>query len=86
MCSSLTDQVWAFANVTIIIAKSDLTQKIEIEAKGEIFISKRTVETMVDQLGTSASEVTRVALELGTHIILGGLARSKSPGRIWPAM
>ncbi|KAL4248978.1 histidine kinase [Abortiporus biennis] len=74
MCSSLTDQVRSIAKVTTAVAKGDLTQKIEIEVEGEMLTLKQTVNSMVDQLSAFASEVTRVALEVGTQGILGGQA------------
>lgn len=77
MCSSLTDQVRSIAKVTTAVAKGDLTQKIEIQVEGEMSTLKSTVNSMVDhwQLSAFASEVTRVALEVGTQGILGGQAR-----------
>src|SRR6202035_5707797 len=75
MCSSLTDQVRSIANVTTAVARGDLTQKIEILVEGEMSTLKGTVNSMVDQLSAFASEVTRVALEVGTQGILGGQAR-----------
>ncbi|KAF7980985.1 hypothetical protein HWV62_5217 [Athelia sp. TMB] len=83
MCSSLTDQVRSIANVTTAVAKGDLTQKIEIEVEGEMSTLKRTVNSMVDQLSAFASEVTRVALEVGTQGILGGQARVEGVQGTW---
>ena len=74
MCSSLTDQVRSIAKVTTVVARGDLTQKIDIEVEGEMLTLKRTVNSMVYQLSAFASEVTRVALEVGTQGILGGQA------------
>ncbi|KZP13596.1 hypothetical protein FIBSPDRAFT_753155 [Athelia psychrophila] len=83
MCLSLTDQVRSIANVTTAVAKGDLTQKIEIEVEGEMSTLKRTVNSMVDQLSAFASEVTRVALEVGTQGILGGQARVEGVQGTW---
>ena len=75
MCANLTNQVRSIAKVTTAVARGDLTQKIDIEVEGEMLTLKRTVNSMVDQLSAFASEVTRVALEVGTQGILGGQAR-----------
>ena len=83
MCLSLTDQVRSIANVTTAVAKGDLTQKIEIEVEGEMLTLKRTVNSMVDQLSAFASEVTRVALEVGTQGILGGQATVEGVQGTW---
>ncbi|KAH9911696.1 histidine kinase [Amylocystis lapponica] len=83
MCSSLTDQVRSIAKVTTAVAKGDLTQKIEIEVEGEMLTLKITVNSMVDQLSAFASEVTRVALEVGTQGILGGQARVEGVQGTW---
>ncbi|CAL1702932.1 unnamed protein product [Somion occarium] len=83
MCSSLTDQVRSIANVTTAVAKGDLTQKIEIEVEGEMLTLKRTVNSMVDQLSAFASEVTRVALEVGTQGVLGGQATVEGVQGTW---
>nr|QDK64581.1 histidine kinase Sln1p [Ganoderma lucidum] len=83
MCSSLTDQVRSIANVTTAVARGDLTQKIDIEVEGEMLTLKRTVNSMVDQLSAFASEVTRVALEVGTQGILGGQARVEGVQGTW---
>ena len=74
MCSSLTDQVRSIAKVTTAVARGDLTQKIDIEVEGEMLELKTTVNSMVEQLSGFASEVTRVAQEVGTQGILGGQA------------
>ena len=74
MCSNLTDQVHSVAAVTTAVAKGDLTQMVEIQVEGEMATLKETVNSMVDQLSTFASEVTRVALEVGTQGNLGGQA------------
>ncbi|KAF9244482.1 hypothetical protein BU15DRAFT_85871 [Melanogaster broomeanus] len=83
MCSSLTDQVRSIAKVTTAVAKGDLTQKIEIQVEGEMSTLKSTVNSMVDQLSAFASEVTRVALEVGTQGILGGQARVEGVQGTW---
>ena len=83
MCSSLTDQVRSIAMVTTAVAKGDLTQKIEIEVEGEMLTLKQTVNSMVDQLSAFASEVTRVALEVGTQGILGGQAKVEGVQGTW---
>ncbi|KAF9056922.1 hypothetical protein BDP27DRAFT_1454263 [Rhodocollybia butyracea] len=83
MCASLTDQVRSIAIVTTAVAKGDLTQKIEIQVEGEMATLKSTVNSMVDQLGAFASEVTRVALEVGTQGILGGQARVEGVQGTW---
>ncbi|KAJ7482782.1 hypothetical protein FB451DRAFT_1129766 [Mycena latifolia] len=67
MCLSLTDQVRSIATVTTAVARGDLSQKVTIQAEGEINTLKDTVNRMVDQLSAFASEVTRVALEVGTE-------------------
>lgn len=83
MCSNLTDQVRSIATVTTAVAKGDLTQKVEIQVEGEMATLKETVNSMVDQLRTFASEVTRVALEVGTQGILGGQARVEGVQGTW---
>ncbi|KAG1880958.1 hypothetical protein F4604DRAFT_1749032 [Suillus subluteus] len=83
MCSSLTDQVRSIANVTAAVARGDLTQKIEIQVEGEMSTLKGTVNSMVEQLSAFASEVTRVALEVGTQGILGGQARVEGVQGTW---
>ena len=75
MASNLTNQVRNIAGVTTAVAKGDLTTKITVDARGEILELKNTINTMVDQLNAFASEVTRVAREVGTE---GKLRR---PGR-----
>src|SRR5205823_5254700 len=67
MASNLTDQVRNIAEVATAVAKGDLTQKITVDARGEILELKNTLNTMVDQLSTFADEVTRVAREVGTE-------------------
>src|SRR5207244_2555740 len=74
MASNLTDQVRNIAAVTTAVANGDLSKKISVDVKGEILELKNTVNTMVDQLSSFASEVTRVAREVGTEGKLGGQA------------
>ncbi|WP_246829632.1 HAMP domain-containing protein, partial [Nocardia transvalensis] len=66
MAANLTDQVRSIAQVSAAVAKGDLSQKINVEAKGEILELKSTINTMVDTLSSFADEVTRVAREVGT--------------------
>src|SRR5207253_2947980 len=74
MASNLTGQVGNIADVTTAVAKGDLSKKITVEVRGEILELKNTINTMVDQLSAFASEVTRVAREVGTEGRLGGQA------------
>ena len=67
MAGNLTDQVRNIAKVTTAVAKGDLSQKITVDAKGEIYELKNTINVMVDQLSSFAAEVTRVAKEVGTE-------------------
>ena len=83
MASNLTGQVRNIADVTTAVAKGDLSRKITVEAKGEILELKSTVNTMVDQLNSFASEVTRVAREVGTEGKLGGQADVKGVAGVW---
>ncbi|RXW18294.1 hypothetical protein EST38_g7561 [Candolleomyces aberdarensis] len=83
ICSSLTDQVRSIAMVTTAVARGDLTQKITIQVEGEMSTLKGTVNSMVDQLSAFASEVTRVALEVGTQGILGGQAKVEGVQGTW---
>src|SRR3712207_7794858 len=75
MADNLTGQVRNIAEVTTAVASGDLSKKITVEVKGEILELKNTINTMVDQLNSFASEVTRVAREVGTEGKLGGQAR-----------
>ena len=75
MASNLTGQVRNIADVTKAVASGDLSKKITVDVKGEILELKNTINTMVDQLCSFASEVTRVAREVGTEGILGGAGR-----------
>src|SRR5712672_3665440 len=83
MASNLTNQVRNIAGVTTAVAKGDLTTKITVDARGEILELKNTINTMVDQLSSFASEVTRVAKEVGTEGELGGQADVKGVGGVW---
>src|SRR5207249_2682739 len=76
-------QVRNIAAVTTAVAKGDLSQKITVDVRGEILELKNTVNTMVDQLGSFASEVTRVAREVGTDGKLGGQAEVKGVAGTW---
>src|SRR5690606_32156353 len=71
------------ANVTTAVAKGDLSKKITVDVKGEILELKNTINTMVDQLNSFSSEVTRVAREVGSEGKLGGQATVKGVGGVW---
>jgi signal transduction histidine kinase/HAMP domain-containing protein/ActR/RegA family two-component response regulator len=79
----LTTQVRNIAKVTTAVARGDLSQKITVEAKGEILELKNTINVMVDQLNSFAAEVTRVAREVGTEGKLGGQADVKGVSGTW---
>src|SRR5712672_3400566 len=83
MASNLTGQVRNIAEVTTAVAKGDLSRKITVEVKGEILALKNTINTMVDQLNGFASEVTRVAKEVGTEGKLGGQAEVGGVAGTW---
>jgi HAMP domain-containing protein/CheY-like chemotaxis protein/signal transduction histidine kinase len=83
MAANLTSQVRNIAAVTTAVANGDLSKKITVDARGEILELKSTVNTMVDQLGTFASEVTRVAREVGTEGKLGGQAQVQGVAGTW---
>ncbi len=83
MASNLTSQVRNIADVTKAVAAGDLSRKISVDARGEILELKNTVNTMVDQLSDFASEVTRVAREVGTEGQLGGQARVEGVSGTW---
>ncbi|MDI2132400.1 HAMP domain-containing protein, partial [Yinghuangia seranimata] len=83
MAGNLTGQVRNIADVTTAVARGDLSKKIDVDARGEILELKNTVNTMVDQLSAFASEVTRVAREVGTDGILGGQAQVLGLGGVW---
>ena len=79
----MTGQVRNIAEVTTAVARGDLSKKITVDVKGEILALKSTINTMVDQLNSFASEVTRVAREVGSEGMLGGQARVEGVGGIW---
>ena len=83
MCGNLTDQVRNIANVTTAVARGDLSRKITVDVRGEILELKDTSNTMVDQLNSFASEVTRVAREVGTEGKLGGQAQVPGVAGTW---
>src|SRR5204863_473398 len=83
MAGNLTGQVRNIADVTTAVAKGDLSKKITVDVKGEILQLKNTINTMVDQLNAFASEVTRVAREVGTEGKLGGQAQVPGVGGTW---
>src|SRR5256886_701890 len=83
MASNLTGQVRNIAEVTTAVANGDLSKKITVDVHGEILELKNTVNVMVDQLNAFASEVTRVAREVGTEGKLGGQAEVKGVGGVW---
>jgi HAMP domain-containing protein/signal transduction histidine kinase/CheY-like chemotaxis protein len=86
MASNLTDQVRDIAQVTTAVAKGDLSQKITVDVRGELLELKRTINTMVDQLGSFADEVTRVAREVGTEGQLGGQAEVEGVSGTWKGL
>jgi len=83
MAGNLTDQVRNIAEVTTAVARGDLSRKITVDVKGEILELKNTINTMVDQLNAFASEVTRVAREVGTEGKLGGQAQVPGVAGTW---
>ncbi len=83
MCGNLTDQVRNIAQVTTAVARGDLSRKITVDVRGEILELKDTINTMVDQLNAFASEVTRVAREVGTDGKLGGQAQVSGVAGTW---
>ena len=83
MAGNLTGQVRNIAEVTTAVANGDLSKKITVDVKGEILELKNTINTMVDQLNSFASEVTRVAREVGTEGKLGGQAQVSGVGGTW---
>src|SRR5204862_6287521 len=83
MAMNLTGQVRNIADVTTAVARGDLSRKITAEAKGEILELKNTINIMVDQLSSFASEVTRVAREVGTEGVLGGQANVPGVAGTW---
>ena len=83
MAGNLTGQVRNIAEVTTSVANGDLSKKITVDVKGEILELKNTINTMVDQLNSFASEVTRVAREVGTEGRLGGQAQVQGVAGVW---
>ncbi|HWA98934.1 MAG TPA: response regulator, partial [Pirellulales bacterium] len=83
MGANLTSQVHNIAEVTTAVARGDLNRKITVDVKGEILDLKNTINTMVDQLNAFASEVTRVAREVGTEGKLGGQAQVPGVAGTW---
>ncbi|MDQ3685955.1 MAG: HAMP domain-containing protein, partial [Acidobacteriota bacterium] len=83
MAGNLTAQVRNIAEVTTAVANGDLSKKITVDVKGEILELKNTINTMVDQLNSFASEVTRVAREVGTEGKLGGQAQVVGVAGTW---
>jgi HAMP domain-containing protein/signal transduction histidine kinase/DNA-binding response OmpR family regulator len=83
MANNLTSQVRNIADVTTAVARGDLSKKITVDVRGEILQLKDTINTMVDQLNGFASEVTRVAREVGTEGRLGGQAEVRGVGGTW---
>ncbi|MFD8461348.1 HAMP domain-containing protein [Streptomyces antimycoticus] len=83
MAGNLTAQVRGIAQVTTAVARGDLSQKIEVDARGEILELKNTINTMVDQLSAFAEQVTRVAREVGTDGRLGGQAQVPGVAGVW---
>ncbi|MEU3608720.1 HAMP domain-containing protein [Streptomyces sp. NPDC035033] len=83
MAGNLTTQVRDIAQVATAVAKGDLSQKIDVDARGEILELKNTINTMVDQLSAFADEVTRMARDVGTEGILGGQADVKGVSGTW---
>ncbi|HZY84562.1 MAG TPA: response regulator, partial [Gemmataceae bacterium] len=83
MAGNLTGQVRNIAEVTTAVANGDLTKKVTVDVRGEILELKNTINAMVDQLNSFASEVTRVAREVGTEGRLGGQAMVRGVGGVW---
>ncbi|MFE6493319.1 HAMP domain-containing protein [Streptomyces sp. NPDC057747] len=83
MAGNLTSQVRQIAQVTTAVARGDLSQKIDVDARGEILELKNTINTMVDQLSNFAEQVTRVAREVGTEGMLGGQAEVQGVSGTW---
>ncbi|MGW5255904.1 HAMP domain-containing protein [Streptomyces sp. NPDC004012] len=83
MAGNLTTQVRNIAQVATAVARGDLSQKIDVDARGEILELKNTLNTMVDQLSNFAEQVTRVAREVGTEGILGGQAEVQGVSGTW---
>src|SRR4051794_41560253 len=83
MAGNLTAQVRTIAEVTTAVANGDLRKKVTVDVKGEILQLKNTINAMVDQLNSFASEVTRVAREGGTEGQLGGQAQVQGVAGAW---
>src|SRR5206468_2372715 len=83
MAGNLTAQVRNIAEVTTAVANGDLGKKVTADVRGEILELKNTINDMVDQLNSFASEVTRVALEVGTEGKLGGQAQVQGVAGVW---
>src|SRR5581483_1772706 len=83
MAGNLTSQVRNIAQVTTAVANGDLSRKITVDVRGEILELKNTINARVDQLNAFASEVTRVAREVGTEGRLGGQAQVKGVAGTW---
>src|SRR2546421_668227 len=83
MAGNLTAQVRNIAQVATAVARGDLSQKIDVDARGEILELKNTINTMVDQLSSFAEQVTRVAREVGTDGRLGGQAQVPGVAGAW---
>ena len=86
LAANLTTQVRNIAEVTTAVANGDLSQKITVDARGEILELKNTINTMVDQLSSFADEVTRVAREVGTEGQLGGQAEVEGVSGTWKGL
>src|SRR5207245_7022547 len=86
VAGNLTAQVRNIADVTTAVARGDLSKKITVDVHGEIRELKDTINVMVDQLNAFASEVTRVAREVGTEGKLGGQAQVRGVGGIWQTL
>src|SRR5437016_9319033 len=83
MAGNLTGQVRNIAEVTTAVANGDLRKKVTVDVKGEILQLKNTINAMVDQLKSFASEVTRVAIEVGIERRLGGQAQVRGVAGVW---
>src|SRR5207302_2031745 len=83
MAKNLTSEVRRVGEVTTAVANGDLSKKITVDVKGEVLELKNTINTMVDQLSSFASEVTRVAREVGTEGKLGGQAEVRGVAGTW---
>src|SRR5437899_11772236 len=83
MASNLTSQVRNIAQVTTAVARGDLSQKLTVEAKGEVAALADTINSMTDTLQAFADEVTRVAREVGTDGVLGGQAQVEGVSGTW---